>query len=74
MTREKFIKAYALNHGVSVEEATRIANILEADKKGPVATVAGKVGNGVGLAILIPMYTLGAIVAIRIVLAALGIV
>lgn len=74
MTRERFIKVYALNHGISIEEATRVADFLDSQKKGPVATAVGKIGNGVGLAILVPMYALGAIVAIRIVLSILGII
>lgn len=73
MTRENFIKAYARCHGVSIETATRVAEVAYANEGKPIATAAKKVGNGVGLAILIPMYALGAIVAIRIVLSILGI-
>ena len=74
MTRERFIKVYALNHKVSIEEATRVADFLDSQEKGPITTAAGKIGNAMGMAILIPMYILGAIVAIRIVLAILGII
>lgn len=74
MTRENFIKAYARNHGVSIETATRVADIAYTHEDKPLTTVAKKIGNGVGLAILIPMHVLGAIVAIRLVLAILGII
>lgn len=73
MTRENFIKAYARNYGVTIEAATRVAEIAYANEDKPLATIAKKIGNGIALAILIPMYVLGAIVAIRLVLSVLGI-